>query len=72
MDLILQCIKWNWLVTIYNFILLDNTIIATVGYGDINGSNDLERIFCSIIMIIVECGFSYANWSLTSILYNFD
>jgi hypothetical protein len=48
------------------------TTIATVGYGDINGTNDTERIFCSIMMVIGVCGFSFANGSLSSILQNYD
>lgn len=43
------------------------TTITTVGYGDIEGTNDLERIFCSIIMIIGVILFSFANGALASI-----
>ena len=44
------------------------TTITTVGYGDIQGENTLERIFCSIIMIVGVMSFSFANGSLASIL----
>jgi hypothetical protein len=44
------------------------TTITTVGYGDIYGTNDLERVFCSIIMIIGVILFSLANGALTSIV----
>lgn len=48
------------------------TTITTVGYGDIGGSNNLERLFCSITMIIGVVSFSFANGSLASIIQNFD
>ena len=48
------------------------TTITTVGYGDISGSNNLEKTFCSIVMVIGVFGFSFANGSLTSIIQNYD
>ena len=48
------------------------TTITTVGYGDINGTNTTEFIFCSIMMVIGVVGFSFANGSLASIITNFD
>jgi hypothetical protein len=48
------------------------TTITTVGYGDISGTNSIERIFCSIIMLIGVISFSYANGSLSSILTTYD
>ena len=42
--------------------------MTTVGYGDISGTNDYERIFCSIIMLFGVIAFSFANGSLTSII----
>ena len=44
------------------------TTIATVGYGDIIGTNTLERIFCSVCMIIGVISFTFANGSFASIL----
>ena len=48
------------------------TTITTVGYGDIGGTNNLERTFCSIMMVIGVFGFSFANGSLSSIIQNYD
>lgn len=48
------------------------TTITTVGYGEINGNTTLERLFCSIVMIIGVISFSFVNGSLASILSNYD
>ena len=48
------------------------TTITTVGYGDISGTNSIEKIFCSIVMIIGVISFSLANGSLASIIQNYD
>jgi hypothetical protein len=44
------------------------TTITTVGYGDISGTTTLERVFCSIVMIIGVVSFSFLNGALASIL----
>lgn len=43
-----------------------------MGYGDISGSNNHERAFCSIVMIVGVFAFSFANGSLASIMSNID
>ena len=48
------------------------TTITTVGYGDISANNNLERFFCSFIMLIGVICFSFASGSLASILGNMD
>jgi len=48
------------------------TTITTVGYGDISGTNGLERAFCCIVMVIGVISFSFANGSLGSILFSYD
>ena len=48
------------------------TTITTVGYGDISGTNNAERVFCAIIMLFGVIAFSFANGSLTSIIQNVD
>lgn len=48
------------------------TTITTVGYGDISGTNDLERLFCTLVEIIGVIGFAYASSALTSIITNLD
>lgn len=48
------------------------TTITTVGYGDISGTNDFERLFCTIVEIIGVIGFAYASSALTSIITNLD
>lgn len=44
------------------------TTISTVGYGDLHGTNTLERAFGSLIMLIGVISFSFATGSLSSIL----
>ena len=48
------------------------TTITTVGYGDIDITNSVERLFCAMIMLIGVISFSYANGSLSSILTTYD
>ena len=48
------------------------TTITTVGYGDISANNNLEKIFCILVMIIGVICFSYASGSLSSILNSTD
>lgn len=54
----LYCVAFYWTIT----------TITTVGYGDIEGTNDIERIFCAVIMIIGVILFSLANGALASIV----
>ena len=44
------------------------TTITTVGYGDITGSNTLERGVSVIVMMIGVIGFSFATGALSSIM----
>jgi len=44
------------------------TTITTVGYGDISGTNTLERSVSILIMIIGVISFSFTTGSLSSIL----
>ena len=48
------------------------TTITTVGYGDLSGVNNLERIFCIAVMIVGVICFTFASGSLASILQNYD
>ena len=48
------------------------TTMTTVGYGDINGANTLERAISIMIMLIGVIAFSFATGSLSSILSNYD
>lgn len=48
------------------------TTITTVGYGDISGTNNPERIFCCIVMVIGVIAFGFANGTLASIMTNYD
>jgi hypothetical protein len=48
------------------------TTITTVGYGDIVGTNTLERIFSSFIMLLGVISFSFVQGSIASILQNND
>ena len=48
------------------------TTMTTVGYGDINGGNTVERSISIMIMLIGVIAFSFATGSLSSILSNYD
>jgi hypothetical protein len=48
------------------------TTITTVGYGDISGTNNFERMFCSLMMVVGVVSFSFANGSLASIISSYD
>jgi len=48
------------------------TTITTVGYGDISGTNNPERAFCCLVMIIGVISFSFANGTLAAILSSTD
>ena len=49
-----------------------STTVTTVGYGDINPVNDIERIFCIMLLFIGVMTFSFASGSLSSIITNYD
>jgi hypothetical protein len=44
------------------------TTITTVGYGDISGTNNAERMFCCFVMVVGVIMFSLANGALASII----
>ena len=44
------------------------TTITTVGYGDISGTNNVERMFCAFVMVVGVIMFSLANGALASII----
>ena len=48
------------------------TTVTTVGYGDISGTNNIERIFCMLIMVNGVVAFSFVTGSLSSIINNVD
>lgn len=48
------------------------TTVSTVGYGDISGTNMIEKIFCIFAMIVGVVFFSFATGSLSSIISNVD
>jgi len=48
------------------------TTITTVGYGDISGTNTLERYVAVIIMVMGVVIFSVVSSSITQIINNFD
>ena len=45
--------------------------ITTVGYGDISITNNAERIFCLIAMIMGVVAFGIANGQIISIIGSF-
>lgn len=49
-------------------IYLTVSTITTVGYGDISGTNNLERMYFSFVMLVGVIAFSFANGSLASII----
>lgn len=48
------------------------TTITTVGYGDITGSNTMERGISVVVMLIGVISFSFATGALSSIMQNYD
>lgn len=46
--------------------------ITTVGYGDVNPGNIIERIFVIGLMYVGVIVFSFASGSLGSIMQNYD
>jgi len=48
------------------------TTITTVGYGDISGTNNYERMFASFVMVVGVILFSIANGALASIISSLD
>jgi hypothetical protein len=43
-----------------------------VGYGDISGTNNYERIFCAIIMVVGVILFNVAQGELGSLMSSSD
>jgi hypothetical protein len=48
------------------------TTITTVGYGDISGTNNMERGICILLMIMGVVFFSISSGTLTSIIANYE
>jgi hypothetical protein len=48
------------------------TTITTVGYGDVSGYSNMERIFCIFLMLLGVISFSFSTGSLSSILNSYD
>ena len=48
------------------------TTITTVGYGDISGTNTLERFIAVVNMIIGVVIFSFVSGAITGIISNLD
>ena len=61
-DLSLYYVSFYWCIT----------TITTVGYGDISGTNNYERVFCSLIMVVGVIMFSLANGALASLISSED
>ena len=61
----------NWLLytTAFYFTV---TTITTVGYGDISGTNQVERLICMFLMILGVLFFSFSSGYLTSLIANMD
>jgi hypothetical protein len=55
-----------YVISIYYMV----TTISTVGYGDISGTNTMERILCIFMMISGVFFFSLASGSLTHVITN--
>jgi hypothetical protein len=60
---------WDLYVLAFYFSV---TSMTTVGYGDMSGSNSIERIFCIVLMVIGVVVFTFISGSLSSVLSNFD
>ena len=56
---------WVIYFNAFYFIL---TTITTVGYGDISGSTNVEKVFCIMMMVTGVISFSVLSGSLANIL----
>ena len=61
-DISLYYVSFYWTIT----------TITTVGYGDISGTNNYERLFASFVMVVGVILFSIANGALASIISSLD
>ena len=48
------------------------TSFSTVGYGDISGNNNWEKLFCIFIMVIGVTAFAAGTSFFTNLLQNYD
>ena len=48
------------------------TTISTVGYGDISGNNNTERIICIFLMITGVFFFSFSSGNFTLLISNYE
>jgi Ion channel len=48
------------------------TTLVTVGYGDITAYSMIERVMCSILMVLGVLSFSFASGALASIITSYD
>ena len=48
------------------------TTLATVGYGDILPANSLDRMYCSLVMLLGVVFYSYTIGTVTGLLGDFD
>lgn len=44
------------------------TTLSTVGYGDISGSNEHEKVICILTMLIGVAAFAYVTSSMTNLI----
>ena len=61
--------NWRLYTTAFYFTV---TTITTVGYGDISGTNQVERVICMFLMILGVLFFSFSSGYLTSLISNMD
>jgi len=48
------------------------TTMLTVGYGDISGKTPIEKVFCSLSILITCCVFAYAMSVIGTIIDSMD
>ena len=46
--------------------------MSTVGYGDISGGTDQERIFCIVLMLTGVISFNLISGALGALITNYD
>ena len=56
-------------LTSFYFII---TTSSTIGYGDISGTNNLEKFFCIIMMCLGVTAFARGTSELTNLLQTYD
>ena len=71
-DLDIEKIKPSFLQKFFNRLYFSVITATTVGYGDIGGSNQIERGICMFLMVMGVIFFSVSSGTLTNIISSYE